>query len=57
MPRAQVLAQFGSPSLRACTIREGNLFESYYYVNRDRTAMTVTVLQNGTVASVHSTRP
>jgi len=57
MPRAQILAQFGSPSLTASTIRDGSLFESYYYVKPDHTLMTVTVLQNGALSSVYSTRP
>jgi hypothetical protein len=57
MPRAQLLARFGTPNLTTSTIMKGNLLENYFYVKPDRSAMTVTTLKNGAIASVYTTRP
>lgn len=48
----QILAKYGEPTARVTTMQAGRLFERYYYVNSDRTQLTVATLERGVVVSV-----
>lgn len=53
--RAQLNTQFGIPALETATMREGKLFERFYYfsgINRDR--LTVATLYDGAVINTES---
>lgn len=42
-----VRSQFGEPSARVSGVREGVLLERYYYLNSERTRVTVATFKNG----------
>jgi hypothetical protein len=53
--RAQLSSQFGVPALETATMREGKLFERFYYfsgTNRDK--LTVATLYDGAVINTES---
>jgi hypothetical protein len=49
---AQILAQYGEPTARVTAMQNGRLVERYFYVNSDRTQITVATLERGVVVSV-----
>jgi hypothetical protein len=51
-----IRSQFGEPSARVAGVRDGVLMERYYYLNGDRTLLTVATLQNGLLVSAQSQR-
>ncbi len=50
----EIIARFGEPSARVAGVRDGDLFERYYYLNHERTEMTVATLSNGILVSAQS---
>ncbi|MGI8961185.1 MAG: hypothetical protein ACR2IV_15745 [Bryobacteraceae bacterium] len=48
----QILAKYGEPTARVTAMQGGRLLERYYYVNSDRTQLTVATLERGVVVSV-----
>lgn len=48
----QILARYGEPTARVTAMQNGRLIERYYYVNSDRTQLTVATLERGVVVSV-----
>jgi hypothetical protein len=51
---AQILARFGEPTARVTAMQNGRLVERYFYLNSDRTQLTVATLERGVVVSVDS---
>jgi hypothetical protein len=51
----QVRARYGEPTARTTEMRDGHLFEHYYYFNNDRTQLTMATLENGVIVSSEST--
>ena len=51
---AGVRAAFGPPAFDTVSNTEGRVREKYYYVNRDRSRLTVMTIENGLVMSVDS---
>ncbi len=51
---AQIRATYGEPTARVTAMERGRLFERYYYVNNDRTQLTVATLEHGVVVSAES---
>jgi hypothetical protein len=49
---AQILAKYGEPTARVTAMQNGRLIERYFYVNSDRTKLTVATLERGAVVSV-----
>jgi hypothetical protein len=49
---AQILARFGEPTARVTAMQNGRLIERYFYINSDRTKLTVATLERGVVVSV-----
>jgi hypothetical protein len=49
-----IRSQFGEPSARVAGVRDGVLLERYYYLNSERTKVTVATLQNGVLVSAQS---
>lgn len=49
---AQILAKYGEPTARVTAMQNGRLLERYFYVNSDRTKLTVATLERGVVVSV-----
>jgi hypothetical protein len=47
----QIRAQFGEPIARVTAMQGGELLERYYYVNSDRTKLTMATLEHGVVVS------
>ena len=47
-------AVYGPPAMSAATIRDGHILERSYYVNADRTKITVATLENGFVTGTQS---
>lgn len=47
MLRSQIIEKYGDPNLRTFQTRNSALIERYVYVNRERNAMTVALLENG----------
>jgi hypothetical protein len=52
--RAQVLARYGEPIARVSGVEDGRLIERYYFLNPDRTRITVAILRSGVVDSAES---
>jgi hypothetical protein len=52
--RSQVIATYGEPIARVSGVDDGRLIERYYFLNPDRTRITVATLRNGVVASAES---
>ena len=50
----QMRAMYGPPAMSAATIRDGRVLERSYYVNADRTKITVATLENGFVTGTQS---
>lgn len=50
----EIRSQFGEPSARVVGVRDGVLLERYYYLNSDRTRVTVATLNNGVLVSAQS---
>jgi len=48
----QIVARYGEPTARVTAMQNGRLIERYYYVNSDRTQLTVATLERGRVVSV-----
>jgi hypothetical protein len=48
----QILAKYGEPTARVTAMQNAHLIERYYYVNSDRTQLTVATLEHGVVVSV-----
>jgi hypothetical protein len=48
----QILAKYGEPTARVTAMQNGRLLERYFYVNSDRTKLTVATLERGVVVSV-----
>jgi hypothetical protein len=48
----QIIAKYGEPTARVTAMQSGRLFERYYYLNSDRTRLTVATLERGVVVSV-----
>lgn len=51
---AQIRAKYGEPTARVTAMQGGRLLERYYYVNSDRTQLTVATLEHGVVISADS---
>jgi hypothetical protein len=51
---AQIRAKFGEPTARVTAMQGGRLLERYYYVNSDRTQLTVATLEHGIIVSAES---
>jgi hypothetical protein len=51
---SQMRAMYGPPAMSAATIRDGHVLERSYYVNADRTKITVATLENGFVVATQS---
>jgi hypothetical protein len=51
---SQMRAIYGPPAMSAATIRDGRVLERSYYVNADRTKITVATLENGFVTRAQS---
>ena len=51
---SQMRAIYGQPAMTAATIRDGRVLERSYYVNADRTKITVATLENGFVTRAQS---
>jgi len=49
-----IRSQFGEPSARIAGVRDGVLIERYYYMNGDRTLLTVATLKNGVLVGAQS---
>jgi hypothetical protein len=49
-----IRSQFGEPSARVAGVRDGFLLERYYYLNSDRTRVTIATLRNGLLVSAQS---
>jgi hypothetical protein len=49
---ALILARYGEPTARVTAMQNGRLLERYFYVNSDRTQLTVATLERGVVVSV-----
>jgi hypothetical protein len=50
----QIRAKYGEPTARVTAMQGGRLIEHYYYVNSDRTQLTVATLERGVVVGVES---
>lgn len=48
---AEIRSQFGDPSARVSGVRDGVLLERYYYLNSERTRVTVATFNNGVLVS------
>ncbi len=51
---AQIRAKYGEPTARVTAMQGGRLLERYYYVNDDRTQLTVATLEHGVVVFAES---
>ena len=51
---AQMRKTYGEPMLNVSELKAGHLFERWYYVNYDNTAMTVATLDDGFVSAVET---
>ncbi len=49
--RMQLVDKYGEPTMRASATVQGRLIERYYYVNSDRTKLTVATLEDGLLMS------
>ncbi|PYT30891.1 MAG: hypothetical protein DMG58_13450 [Acidobacteria bacterium] len=54
-PRARLVRAFGKPDLRARTIQQERLIETYVYEQQDRA--TLVLIQDGSVISAHTGQP
>ncbi len=54
---SEIRSQYGEPSARVTEMRDGRVFEHYYYFNSDRTQLTRATLENGLIISAESTSP
>lgn len=54
MTGTEIRSQFGEPSARVSGVRDGALLERYYYLNSDRTRVTVATLNNGVLVGAQS---
>lgn len=54
---SEIRSQYGEPTARVTEMRDGRVFEHYYYFNPDRTQLTMATLENGLVISAESTSP
>jgi hypothetical protein len=43
----EIRSEFGEPSARVSGVRDGYLLERYYYMNNERTRVTIATLKNG----------
>jgi hypothetical protein len=50
----QIRAKYGEPTARVTAMQGGRLVERYYYLNNDRTQLTVATLEHGVIVSVES---
>jgi hypothetical protein len=50
----QIRAKFGEPIARVTAMQGGQLLERYYYVNSDRTKLTMATLEHGVVVSAEA---
>ena len=57
MTGGDVRLHFGEPSVRIMTADRGEISERYFYVDKDRSRMTVANLQGGVVVSAESNAP
>ena len=48
----QIRAKYGEPTARVSAMQAGRLVERYFYINSDRTQLTVATLERGVVVSV-----
>jgi hypothetical protein len=51
---AEIRATFGVPAIDIAGMRDGRVIERYYYVNRDRSRLTVVTMENGRLTSADS---
>lgn len=51
MLRSKIKELYGEPAVRLASSRKGKLSERYYYVNGDKTLVTVANIEDGAVAS------
>jgi hypothetical protein len=51
---SDIRSEFGEPSARIAGVRDGVLLERYYYLNSDRTRVTVATMKNGLLVSAQS---
>jgi hypothetical protein len=51
---AELRATFGVPSVDIAGTREGRVLERYYYVNRERSRLTIANIENGLLISAES---
>jgi hypothetical protein len=49
---AQILAKYGEPTARVTAMQNGRLVERFFYINSDRTRLTVATLERGVVVAV-----
>ncbi len=54
-PRARLVRAFGKPDLRARTMQQERLIETYVYEQQDRA--TLVLIQDGSVVSAHTGQP
>jgi hypothetical protein len=52
--RAEIRAAYGEPAMDIAGIRNGRVLERYYYLNRERSLLTVVSVENGTLTSAES---
>jgi hypothetical protein len=52
--RAELRAAFGEPAMDIAGIRDGRVLERYYYLNRERSLLTVATVENGKVTAAES---
>ena len=50
----EIRATFGAPFINIAGTSDGHVLERFYYVNRDRTQLTVLTMKNGRLASSES---
>ena len=50
----EIRATFGAPFINIAGTSDGHVLERFYYVNRDRTQLTVLTMKNGKLASSES---
>ena len=51
---AEIRGRFGAPAFDIVGSREGHVLEKFYYVNRDKSQLTVVYMDNGLLTSVES---
>jgi hypothetical protein len=52
--RAEIRATYGDPAMNIAGIRNGHVLERYYYLNRERSLLTVATVENGTLTAAES---